>query len=161
MALKLGQPGRTGLSYAELASALAMSASEVHGSVARLKQARLAALVDDQLQIVRAALRDFVVYGARYSFPATTGGTTRGMPTSYAAPPMTGLISQPNEMPPVWPDSEGSVRGTAFQPLYPTVPAAARKDKVLYELLVLFDALRGGAARERQMAQRMLEKRLS
>lgn len=161
VALKLAIPERSGRSYAELAAALAMSASEVHGSVARLKQARLAAVVEDQIQIVRAALRDFVVFGARYSFPTVMGGTTRGMLTSYAAPPLAGLVTLPNEMPPVWPDSKGSVRGIAFQPLYPTVPVAARNDNALYELLVLFDALRGGAARERQIAQRMVSERLA
>jgi len=42
-------------------------------------------------------------------------------------------------------------------PLYPSVPKAIDKDLKLYQLLALFDALRGGAARERQLASRLLE----
>ena len=70
-------------------------------------------------------------------------------------------MSQPNELPPVWPDAEGNQRGVTFHPLYPTVPFAARKDRVLYEFLALFDALRGGAARERQLAARILSERVA
>jgi hypothetical protein len=52
------------------------------------------------------------------------------------------------------------VRGNAFHPLYPTVPDAAKKNPALYELLVLFDAIRGGSARERALAIELLEERL-
>jgi hypothetical protein len=70
-------------------------------------------------------------------------------------------VSQPNELPPVWPDAEGNKRGVTFHPLYPTAPLAAPKDRLLYEFLALFDALRGGAARERQLAARLLCERLA
>jgi hypothetical protein len=48
----------------------------------------------------------------------------------------------------------------AFSPLYKAAPTAARKDPKLYELLALVDAVRGGRARERTTAVRLLEKRL-
>jgi hypothetical protein len=48
----------------------------------------------------------------------------------------------------------------AFSPLYKSVPKAAREDQQLYELLTLVDALRGGRARERQMARQEMVKRL-
>jgi hypothetical protein len=60
----------------------------------------------------------------------------------------------------VWPDPTGEQRGISFHPLYPTAPAAAKRDRQLYELLALFDALRGGAARERQIASQLLSERL-
>ena len=82
------------------------------------------------------------------------------MPTAYAGPPLKGLINQPDEPPPVWPDPEGKVRGIALFPLYPTVPQAARSDVELYENLALFDALRSGAARERELAKELLSQRL-
>jgi hypothetical protein len=41
-------------------------------------------------------------------------------------------------------------------PLYPTVPEAALRDERLYALLALFDGLRSGQARERNLAQKML-----
>jgi hypothetical protein len=62
--------------------------------------------------------------------------------------------------PPVWPDKNGTVRGVALAPLYPTVPEAARRDSNLYELLALFDAVRAGQAREREIAQKQLAERI-
>lgn len=47
-----------------------------------------------------------------------------------------------------------------FEPLHKTVPEAAAKDPVLYELLALIDGLRDGRARERQIAERELGTRL-
>ncbi len=55
---------------------------------------------------------------------------------------------------------EGTVRGVALAPLYPTAPEAARKDSALYELLALFDAVRSGQAREREIAQKLLAERI-
>lgn len=69
------------------------------------------------------------------------------------------LITQPQEAPPVWPYKKGTVRGDAFYPLYPTVPEAALRNPVLYELLVLVDAIRGGSLRERALAIAELDKR--
>jgi hypothetical protein len=60
----------------------------------------------------------------------------------------------------VWPHADGLVRGSALLPLYPKLPLAAAKDPALYELLALFDALRIGQAREREIARKLLEERL-
>ena len=60
----------------------------------------------------------------------------------------------------VWPHKNGSMRGIAFYPLYPSVPEAAGRNPALYELLALFDAVRGGSARERALALELLEARL-
>ena len=70
------------------------------------------------------------------------------------------MISQPNEPPPVWPDPEGDTRGYEFSPLYKSVPKAASKDRILYELLVIVDAIRDGRAREREIAIKELKARL-
>lgn len=147
--------------YAQLAAELGISASETHSSLSRAMSAQLAArTAEGGVMVQRLALREFVLHGARYSFPATMGSTTRGMPTAYAAPPLRELIVQPDELPPVWPKSDGAVRGIAFYPLYPTAPDAAAKDEALYECLALFDAIRAGAAREREIAQQLLGERL-
>jgi hypothetical protein len=161
VALKILLSGRKPVPYAGLAESLGMSASEVHACVRRLISARLAVRNDEGPVVVKAALKDFVLHGARYAFPAISGSTTRGMPTGYAAAPLATLLTQPEELPPVWPDPQGARRGIALYPLYPTVPQAARNDEQLYEFLVLFDALRGGAARERQIALNLLGDRLS
>jgi len=148
--------------YAALAGELGLTASEIHAGLERATLAQLAR--KDQAgkpSVVRAALKLFIQHGARYAFPAIFGTATRGMPTGYAAPPLKDKIVQPNDMPPVWPYKNGTVRGLAFYPLYPTVPEAAARNPALYELLVLFDAIRGGSARERALAIKMIEERLA
>jgi hypothetical protein len=147
--------------FSELGSDLAISASEVHASVGRAIKARLIHVLDEHLRVSRIALKEFLLHGAQYSFPATFGTATRGLPTAYAAPPIATLITQSSDVTPVWPDPEGDRRGVALYPLYPTVPKAARADLALYELLALFDALRSGAARERQLASQLLSDRLA
>jgi hypothetical protein len=52
------------------------------------------------------------------------------------------------------------MRGESFKPLYRDAPAAAREDPRLYECLSLFDALRGGRARERTIATEHLTRLL-
>jgi len=159
--MKLISLGEKPSTYGELAAALGMSSSEVHASIARARAARLVNVENDRPAVVRSALKEFLLYGAKYAFPPTMGTQTRGLPTAYAAPPLAGRVTQPNEPPPVWPDPRGEQRGVGFQPLYPTVPAAARRDSSLYELLALFDAIRAGAARERQIAGQLLSERLA
>ena len=62
--------------------------------------------------------------------------------------------------PPAWPWKKGTARGIAFHPLYPSVPEAAERNPALGELLALFDAVRGGSAREQALALVLLEGRL-
>jgi len=70
--------------FAELASNLGMSASEVHSSVGRAVEARLVHAADDHLRVAKAALKEFVLHGARYAFPRSMGpqpaGSQRLMP---------------------------------------------------------------------------------
>ena len=147
-----------GLTLRELGELLHLSKSEAHTAVKRSQAAGL--LLADR-QANRPALLEFVLHGARYAFPAVRGGMTRGMPTAHAAPPLVDLIVQDNDPVPVWPDPQGEVRGTSFKPLYRTVPKAARADAKLYECLSLIDALRGGRARERNLAKEHLTRLLN
>ena len=156
--LILGNRRRT---FAELAAELSISTSEAHGSVRRAMEAHLVQAMNDELHVAKTALGQFLLHGAKYAFPATFGAPTRGMPTAHAAPPLRDQMIQPDELPPVWPSADGEHRGISLYPLYPSVPQAARKDPVLYEALALFDALRGGAARERNLAAKLLEERFA
>ena len=97
----------------------------------------------------------------KYAFVPELGELTRGVPTGYAAAPLKGTFVVGNDPPPVWPYAEGEVRGYSFSPLYRSAPQAALADQRLYELLVLVDSIRGGKAREREVAIRELQKRLS
>jgi hypothetical protein len=119
-------------------------------------------LIDPETKRVRLeALRNFLVHGVPHAFPANLEEITRGMPTAWAAPAMSGMISSSDQLPPVWPDPEGRVQGTSVQPLYPSVPGAARRDPELYDLLALVDALRIGRARERALAEKEINQRLN
>ncbi len=164
VALKLVALGDKPWTYVLLASELSMSASEINAAIHRAVQAHLlspAASRSDKPRPVRDALSEFILHGARYAFPPDRGELTRGLPTAWAAPPLTDKIAQPDEPPPVWPDPDGEARGMTFSPLFPSVPKAARQDRVLYELLVLVDAIRGGRARERKVAAVLLAKRFA
>jgi len=141
------------LSYAELAKSLEISISEGHACIQRLAQSRLVAIDENGFRLIGSLIYDFIVYGAVYCFPPVMGSITRGVPTGYAASPLKELINQPEELPPVWPDAQGSTRGVALYPLYPSVPNAIKTDSRLYQNLALFDALRAGAAREREIAR--------
>jgi hypothetical protein len=151
-------PGRW--TYNVLANDLGMSPSEVHAAVKRAVAAHLAVPQDEGVRPALAALKEFLAHGVQYAFVPERGALTRGMPTAHAASPLRNELAHSAEPPPVWPDAQGEVRGLAFSPLYKAVPKAARRDAKLYELLALVDAVRGGGARERTVALRLLEKRL-
>jgi DNA-binding Lrp family transcriptional regulator len=141
-------------SYVELGQSLGMSASEAHAAVRRLIEARL--LDPDQKRVNRQSLLRFLIHGVPFVFPAAIKETTRGMPTAWAAPVMQNRVLS-NELPPVWPDPEGVVRGQSVKPLYPSVVFAASQDGKLYDVLALVDVLRLGRARERKIAEDALE----
>lgn len=158
VALKLCLSGAD-RSFAVLARELGMSASEVHGACARLVGARL--LDPETRHPRRQALLEFLRSGVPYAFPARLGEPTRGIPTAWAAPALAGKVSVDDAAIPVWPDPDGTRRGVAVEPLYRSVPVAARNDPALYDLLALVDTLRIGRARERKFAEQELDRRLS
>ena len=160
VALKLAAAKSRRPPYAQLASELGMSASEVHASVKRATYARL--LHGDELGGGPnvSALEEFLVHGLKYAFPAERGEFTRGTPTSYAAAPLRDLIAQGNEPIPVWPFAQGTGRGVALEPLYKSAPGAALRDPVFYRFLALADALRDGRVRERKIAEQELHRLL-
>ncbi|MFA6028618.1 MAG: hypothetical protein WC969_02060 [Elusimicrobiota bacterium] len=142
----------------DLSQELGLSVSEVSMALERCKRSRL--LDSSRKKINRAALLEFVVHGLKYVYPAEPGSLSRGVPTAHSAPPLSrGIVSNENDQY-VWPSGEGSMRGQAIEPLYPSVPHAAMRDPALHELLALVDALRVGRARERQIAAEELERRL-
>ncbi len=148
------------LPYAALAEAMRLSQFEAHAAVQRLAAAGLVVELDGQPRPYLAALRPFVIHGARYVYPPVRGGQTIGFPTAHAAPPLKQVMSASKESVVVWPHSQGKVRGQALLPLYEKLPLAAVDDPQLYELLALFDALRSGQARERELAIKGFEERL-
>ncbi|MDZ4297301.1 MAG: hypothetical protein U0998_11645 [Moraxellaceae bacterium] len=143
-------------SYQDRSIQLGLSVSEVHAADKRLHAAGLMA----EGRPVIAALEEFLVHGLRYVFVPERGSVVRGIPTAHAGPGLSALFHV-DELPPVWPSPEGTVRGLSFSPLYRSAPEAALRDIKLHELLALADALRGGRARERKLAAELIHQHLS
>lgn len=147
-------------SMAQIGLDLALSGSEVHAALNRLAASRLIANDLNQSRPLLDAVEEFLVHGLKYAFPAKRGEVTRGTLTSYAAPPLRDEILAGEDLPPVWPSPDGRHRGVSLEPLYKTVPIAAHRDPILYEILALLDALRDGRAREKRLAEKHLISRL-
>lgn len=115
-----------------------------------------AASSDNPVRVHSQALAEFALHGAKYAFPGVRLPLAVGVPTSHSAPAFAGVpASGSTDF--VWPHPNGSVRGIGVEPLHPSVPYAAMQDARLYELLALFDALRVGKVRERNMAAQRLQ----
>ena len=154
--LKIASLGENPWMMKDLASALYISPGEVSESLGRSAYAGLVST--NKRQLMKMAILEFLQYGLKYVYPQQPGALARGMPTAWAAPPLSEhIISEENV---VWPFAEGTLRGQAVEPLYAGIPRACLLDSRLYELLSLTDALRIGKARERNMAVEELTKRL-
>jgi DNA-binding Lrp family transcriptional regulator len=143
-----------------IAHQLGLSPSEVHAATKRLQASRLLHGPEMQQRVNIAAFEEFLLHGLKYAFPAEHTEITRGVPTSLAAEPLRRQIAADEDPLPVWPWFEGTTRGAGLKPLYKTVPRIALRDPQLYEYLSLVDAIRSGRARERQLAEKALVKRL-
>jgi hypothetical protein len=145
--------------FASLGHQLGLSTSAVHRG---LERAALGSLYQPgRKAIAPGALIELLIHGARFVYPAERRGEARGMPTAWAASPLSRALVSSGENLPVWPDAMGEIRGLAIDPLHPAVPDAARRDPRLWELLALFDAIRIGGPRERSLAGDLLERRIS
>ena len=132
--------------------------SVIQRSLVRLEQARL--LEEGRRRVNRGRAEELLVHGLKYVFPPVRGGETRGVPTAWAAPPLQEKLAKSGELPPVWPDPLGEVRGVALEPLHDSVPEISRRDPALTELLALIDGIRLGDARVRGVAEELLRERL-
>jgi len=145
---------------AQLASEFEVSLSTVHAALGRAESARLLSRSAGSLRALRPALQEFAIYGLKYAFPAAVGSASRGLPTAIGAPVLAKRFEVTGGPVPVWPHPEGSTYGFEVIPLHPSVPKVALKDEGFYDVLALVDALRVGAAREREIALNELKARL-
>ena len=136
--------------YKELAKSLGISASEVHVSLKNCDQSGL--YVDRSRRVLNSSLKEFLIHGIRYSFPAKPGALVQGIPTAHSADPLKGMLMVNEENAYVWYSGNGQTRGQAIEPLHKCVPQAVQKDLELYQLLSLVDGLRVGRAREQDFA---------
>lgn len=156
--LKLVRIGDSPWTYDWVAHELGLSNSAVHRSVERATESKL--FNRNRREVERASLQELLVHGVRYFFPPEWGGEARGIPTAWAAPPLSEQLARADGNPPVWPHPGGKVRGIALKPLDPRVSDVVLNDRPLHELLALVDAIRIGAGRERNLAAKELGARL-
>ena len=149
------QPSR---SYQQLSSELGMSASEVHQA---LRRADEGGLYDPGARRVRTeALLELVLHGLRYVYPAKRLPRSRGVATSVSAEPLRDHFPSEGGDEVVWPDPDGDAYGDGLEPLYKSVPFAARRNPILHRRLALVDAIRAGRTRERKLAMELLSEEL-
>jgi hypothetical protein len=148
-----------GTAFWRIASELQLSPSAVHRSLERAAHAGLYQPATKTADL--RALHEFLAHGAKYVFPPVQQGEARGMATAWAAQPLSDRLSASGKAVPVWPYALGDSRGVALMPIHKVVPKAAAHDSQLRELLALFDAIRIGAPREREMAIEILSERLN
>ena len=153
--------------YAGLAAALQMSASEAHSAVGRAVTAGLlrkpATSSGRTMPLpVRAALAEFLTSGLKYVWPAVRGPLTRGIPTAGSLPSVAALLGMPQpEVAVVWPHAEGSMRGESVEPLYSRAAEVVADDAALHEWLALIDMVRLKTGREAALAVAAIQKKLS
>jgi hypothetical protein len=111
-------------------------------------------------RVHRAGLIEFLTHGVRYAFVPARGRLTRGMPTAHGAPILASHFRPTEDVVPVWPHPDGTVRGESLEPLHRCVPAAASRQPRFYDVMALVDALRAGRARDRAIAAELLPRSL-
>jgi hypothetical protein len=141
----------------DLATDFGVSVSTIHGALMRCETARLLSRSAGSIRSLRPAFREFAIHGAKYTFPAVLGRATRGIPTSIGSPFLALYFDKSDALVPVWPHPEGSAWGFELVPLHPGVPNACLRDQRMYKVLAFIDAIRVGAAREREIARQELE----
>ncbi len=141
-----------------LAQELGLPSASVQRSLDRL--AATPAFDARRRRVSLGACDELFDHALRYLAPAEARGETRGLATSWAAPPLSKHLAPSDELPPVWPDPHGELRGLEVAPLHPAVIPLARADSKMYELLALIDALRLGDTRTRGLAVELLRARI-
>ncbi|HKF81484.1 MAG TPA: hypothetical protein VKB23_00825 [Solirubrobacterales bacterium] len=139
----------------ELASQLGFDVAGTHRAMRRLDEAGLYSA--GRKRIIGSPAEEFLIHATKFGFPPRWESEVRGVPTSWGAEPLKGELAEPAGLPPVWPYSNGTVRGLGLEPLHPMVPQAALADPGLWQLLALVDALRSNeGARITQLAAKLL-----
>jgi hypothetical protein len=144
--------------FADIAEALQISETEVSFAMERNVLAGLVSA--DKKRVNKLALRNFLIYGLKYVFPAQVGGSTRGIATAYSAPPVNQKITEGKEHF-VWKYYKGTRRGNSIVPLYPNIPKIVENQPELYEFLTIIDTFRIGKSREIEIAMQELDKRFN
>src|SRR5260221_13395774 len=85
LGLLLAYKGKT-VPFKDMAAKTGLSVGEMHASQKRLVQSGM--IKEGSRQPLPLAVREFLVHGLRYVFPARYGGRARGVVTLGGAPPL-------------------------------------------------------------------------
>jgi DNA-binding transcriptional MocR family regulator len=141
-----------------LAARLGVPHSKVQQAVDRLAESGL--YDADRRCVVPHAAEEFLDHALRYLHPVREGPLARGVPTAWAAAPLRDEIIAGDDLPPVWADPGGPVRGPSIEPLDARLPALTREWPEVAQLAARADALRLGDARSRAAARKHLHDRI-
>jgi hypothetical protein len=144
--------------YRELASQIGVPHSLVQRALQRAEEAELYS--SESRSVHRANMHEFLLHGLRFLAPAKLGGVVSGVPAAWAASPVSRVIRESGDLPPVWPTARGRVRGQALPPLHEAAVEAVVKLPRLGEVLAIVDSLRAGDIRVRNVAAKMLTESL-
>lgn len=143
--------------FTRLAELTAISTGECHNAVRRLRLARL--ILADERRPPADVLRRFLVDGVPFAFPPVIGPDSLGVATGHSAPVFREIVGSTSGL--VWPTADGTDRGQSLTPLYPGAVRLQGRNRPLYEVLTLVDAVRTGTARIRKLATELLVERLA
>jgi hypothetical protein len=152
--LKLASSSDRPWTVRELEVATTIPKSSVQRALERLAESDLIGRDGRTARITQT--KEFLLHGLRYVFPARLGAVTRGVPAAWGAEPLAEEIGQSGDAVPVWPHATGPVRGPALEPLHRTAVNLRATDPRLADAVVLVDGIRGGDARVRGVASRLL-----
>lgn len=153
LAIKMSLEKGPAKSNVQMAHELRISPAEAYNSVIRLRSARL---LDSEDRPILRNLKNLIVHGIPYFYPAEVGSLVRGISVAHSGPILRDILKQSKDDKYVWPDPDGKELGQAIKPLFKSIPQAAKMDAKLYEVLSLIEALRVGKTRERELAEKHL-----
>jgi len=140
-----------------LAARLGVQHSKVQRAVDRLAESGL--YDAERRRVIPHAAEEFLEHALQYLDPVQLGPVVRGVPTAWAAAPLSDEIIDEG-LPPVWPDPKGKVRGQSVAPLDARLPILFESWPEVAELAALADALRLGDSRSRSAARKHLHSRI-
>lgn len=147
-------PGRW--TFRALGEGMRTDIAVLHRNVGRLRHARL---LDEERQLNRANVEEFLVHAVPYLIPGNLGAEGRGIPTAWGVEPLRSALVSDGPSP-VWPSPHGTMRGPVLEPIAESVVDLVEGDPELLQWLALVDAIRVGRARERELASNELRRRI-
>jgi hypothetical protein len=139
----------------DIAEAIGISPGEVSKGTQRLVASHLVVERSGDIFSETGAMLEWLCYGVRYAYSFESTGYGRGMATSWNCPVLKSEVVSPSPAL-VWQTVGGDTEGALIKPIHQSVPLAASRDTLLYQVMSLIEAIRGGKPRELAIARELL-----